>query len=350
MSATTTRPGSPQAPGTRTGRAPGRVNLIGDHTDYTGGLVLPMAIDRWTEVSVLPTDDHHIHLVSSLEDRPAVVDLGVADPSAVSPDWARYVAGVVAELRPGRGYRGTVESDVPGGSGLSSSAALEVACALAFGAPADDPLALALLCQRAEHRAVGVPSGIMDQLASAAGVAGHALLIDCTSLSVTPTPLPPADEVEVVVVHSGQQRALAGSAYATRVAQCRAAEAEIGPLRLAGAADVARIADPLLRARARHVVSENGRVTAFAAAMAVGDVEEAGRLMAASHESLRVDYEVSTTVLDALCGRLGAIAGVLGVRLTGAGFGGCVVALCRPGALDEGWRVQAVAGARLVHA
>ena len=334
-------------PSTRIARAPARVNLIGDHTDYTGGLVLPMAIDRWTEVSVHPIDEAVVRLSSAIDDLPAVVPLDVDDPSALMPNWARYVAGVVAEVRPSGGLEGTVESNVPAGAGLSSSAALEIACALAMGASADDPLALALLCQRAEHRAVGVPSGIMDQLASAAGVEDHALLIDCHSLVTTPTPLPPAEEVEVMVIHSGQQRALAVSAYAERVAQCAAAELIVGPLRLAALSDLLAIADPMVRARARHVVSENARVRAFVEALAGGDVTAAGRLMDASHESLRVDYAVSTEVLDALCGRLRAIPGVLGARLTGAGFGGCVVALCRPGAINEGWRVRAVGGAHL---
>jgi galactokinase len=330
----------------RTARAPGRVNLIGDHTDYTGGMVLPMAIDRETVVRVEPSDEPVVRLRSLDEPGEAVVPLAVVDPERLTPTWARYVAGVVAEVRPSHGVTGTVRSTVPVGAGLSSSAALEVAVALALGAPGDDPVALAEQCRRAEHRAVGVPSGIMDQLASAAGVAGAALMIDCHTRRVTPAPLPPADEVEVVVVHSGQARTLAGSAYAERVAQCAAAEARIGPLRTAGLDDVTRLADPVVRARARHVVTENDRVRAFAAAMAAGDLVTAGRVMDASHASLATDYAVSTDVLDALCARLRATAGVFGARLTGAGFGGCVVALCRPGALGSlGWSVRAVAGA-----
>ena len=332
----------------RVARAPARVNLIGDHTDYTGGLVLPMAIDRWTEVRVAEADERVVRLTSSLEDHAAVVPLDVDDPSLLTPGWARYVGAVVAEVRPRLGLVGTVVSDVPAGAGLSSSAALEVACALAMGASPDDPLALARLCQRAEHRAVGVPSGIMDQLACAAGIEGHALLIDCTSMRVTPVALPAPDAAEFVVVHSGQQRSLAGSAYAERVAQCAAAEAVVGPLRSAVVDDVARIVDDVVRARARHVVSENERVRSFVAALAAGDLGGAGSLMDASHESLRTDYGVSTDVLDALCRRLRALPGVFGVRLTGAGFGGCVVALCRPGAITEGWHVRAVGGAHVV--
>lgn len=332
----------------RVARAPARVNLIGDHTDYTGGLVLPMAIDRWTEVRVAESEEAVVRLTSALEGEPAIIPLDVDDPSRLSPGWARYVGAVVAEVRPRRGLIGTVTSDVPAGAGLSSSAALEIACALAIGASAEEPLALARLCQRAEHRAVGVPSGIMDQLASAAGIEGHALLIDCNSMRITPVGLPAPDVAEFVVVHSGQQRTLAGSAYADRVAQCEAAQALIGPLRSATAADVSTITDPVVRSRARHVVGENERVRSFVSALTDGDVVAAGSMMDASHASLRDDYGVSTDVLDALCARLRMLPGVLGVRLTGAGFGGCVVAMCRPGAITEGWRVRAVGGAYVV--
>jgi galactokinase len=322
--------------------APGRVNLIGDHTDYTGGLVLPMAIDLGTTVRGEVVGDV-VHLTSADEAAAAVVPLDVSDPAGIDPAWARYVGGVVAELRPTTGLRGEITTTLPIGGGLSSSAALEVALALALGFEGT-PLALAQLCQRAEQRASGVPCGIMDQLASAAGVDGHALLIDCHALTVEPVPIP--DDIEIVVVHSGQPRALAGSAYAERRAQCEAAEAVLGPLRLIedpSAADV--LHDPDIRRRARHVISENLRVRAAAAALGSGAVEEFGRLMIASHASLRDDFEVSTPVLDALVQRLASTAGVLGARLTGAGFGGCVVALARPGALAEGWRVRAGAGA-----
>jgi galactokinase len=326
-------------------RAPGRVNLIGDHTDYTGGLVLPMAIDRETVVTGERGGDRVV-LRSTYADGPADVALDVKDPRSVTPAWARYVAGVVHQLgRPATGLRGEVTSTVPVGSGLSSSAALELAVALALGFRGS-PLELAQLCQRAEHLATGVPCGIMDQLSSAAGLAGHAMLIDCHDLTVRPVPLP--DDVEVVVVHSGQPRALADSAYAERVAQCAAAEAVVGPLRLASLDDVATIADALVRRRAAHVVAENDRVRRFAAAVADGDLVAAGRLMVQSHESLRDLYDVSTDVLDALVARLCSTKGVFGARLTGAGFGGCVVALTEPSALDEGWVVHAVAGASVV--
>jgi len=324
--------------------APGRVNLIGDHTDYLDGLVLPMAIDRGTTVTGERTGDAVV-LTSADEPEPAVVPLDVDDPAAATPGWARYVAGVVAEVRPPVGFVGMVTTDLPIGGGLSSSAALEVAVALALGADGP-PLDLARTCQRAEQRASGVPSGIMDQLASAAGVDGHALLIDCRDLTVEPVPLPPG--AEVVVVDSGQARTLVGSAYAERRAQAEAATAVIGPLREATGADLDRLDDPLARRRARHVVTENERVRQFAAALAAGHLTGAGALMVASHASLRDDYEVSTPVLDALVERLLAVPGVYGARLTGAGFGGCVVALTDPGALAEGWPVRAAAGAAVV--
>jgi galactokinase len=331
---------------TRTARAPGRVNLIGDHTDYTGGLVLPMAIDRWTEVHTTEDATHRqIRLWSAQDDEPATVSID--GPSAVT-GWARYVAGVVGEVRPAVGMVGTVHSSVPVGSGLSSSAALEVALALALGASASDPLALAQLAQRAEHAAVGVPSGIMDQLASVFGRRDHALAINCYDLTVTATPMPPPEEAVVVVVHSGQSRQLAGSAYAERVAQCAAAETDIGPLRLARLHDERGVQDDTARRRARHVISENQRVRDFSAALAVGELDAAGALMNESHRSLRDDFDVSTDVLDALCERLRAVSGVFGARPTGAGFGGCVVTLARPGALTEGMVVRAVEGAHLV--
>ena len=324
--------------------APGRVNLIGDHTDYTGGFAMPAAIDRRTEVEIEPGGEW-VELVSDAEPEPARVPLDVDEPRSLDPAWARYVGGVVAVVRPEVGGRGTVRTTLPVGAGLSSSASLEVAVALALGF-VGTPLELALACQRAEHLASGVPSGVMDQLASASGRAGHALLIDCSSYEVEPVPLP--DGVDILVAHSGQSRTLVGSAYAERRSECEEAAALIGPLREATAADVERLPAGLLRRRARHVVSENERVLAFADTLRTGDLHAAGRLMVQSHESLRDDFEVSTPALDQLVARLLATPGVYGARLTGAGFGGCVVALADPASPAEGWRLSAAAGAAVL--
>lgn len=324
-----------------TARAPGRVNLIGDHTDYTGGLVLPMAIDRETVVEGV-RGGTEVRLRSDAAPGAARIPLDVAEPAATEPPWARYVAGVVAEIGPAEGLTGSIRSTLPVGVGLSSSAALEVAVALALGF-AGERIELAQLCQRAEQRASGVPCGIMDQLTIVSGRPGHALLIDCDTLDVEPVPVPV--DAEIVVVDSGERRTLAGSAYATRRRQCEEAAGRIGPLRRADEHDVARLGDPVLRRRARHVVTENARVAAFAVALAQGDLVAAGALMGDSHRSLRDDFEVSTPALDALVEALVATPGVFGARLTGAGFGGAAVALCAPGALSEGLVVRPSTGA-----
>jgi galactokinase len=321
--------------------APGRVNLIGDHTDYTGGLVFPMAIDRFTTVTGR-REGQQVFLTSADEPAPVVLPLEVPEPHHVTPTWGRYVAGVVAEARPTTGFTGTVTTDIPIGAGLSSSAALEVAVALALGVTGS-AAAVARLCQRAENRASGVPSGIMDQLTICAGVADHALLIDCGDLSVQPVLLP--EHVAVVVLYVAH-RTLVGSPYAERVAQCAAAEALIGPLRAADESMCDAIDDPVVRLRARHVTSENQRVRAFAAALTAGDMAEAGHLMVESHRSLAGQYHTSTPAMDAAVEELRTTPGVYGARMTGGGFGGCVVALTRPGALSAGWAVKAVDGAR----
>jgi galactokinase len=287
------------------------------------------------------THDGVVRLRSDDQQEPALVGPH-DDPATLLPVWARYVAAVHRVIGAAVGFDGHVSSTVPTGVGLSSSAALEVAVAVALGI-AGDAQAVALACQRAEQLATGTPTGVMDQLASAAGVAGHALIIDCTSLVVDPVPLPA--DVAVVVVPSGTTRTVAGSAYAERAAQCARAEELVGPLRSASLDAVAGIADATVRARARHVVTENERVRQFVLALRAGDVARAGRLMTESHTSLRDDYEVSTPALDATVARLLATSGVHGARLTGAGFGGCVVALSEPGVLAEGFVVHAVDGA-----
>ena len=317
-------------------RAPGRVNLIGEHTDYTGGLVLPMTIDRWTEIRCTPADT--VSLRSDDDPNPTVLDLRIDDLAAVQPQWAKYVAGVVAEMRPSRGIDGTVSTNIPIGAGLSSSAALEVAVALALGY-SGDAVSLAELCRRAEISASGVPCGIMDQLTVAAGVADHALLIDCGDLTIEPVRIP--DGVEIVVqfiVH----RTLVGSAYADRVAECAEAEKLIGPLRSADRGDVMSIPDAIIRARALHVVEENERACDFAAAFRSGDLHAAGELLVAGHASLRDLYQISTPVMDAAVEQMIRRPGVFGSRMTGGGFGGCIVALTEPGAITDGWVVRAV--------
>jgi len=301
-----------------------------------------MAVEWGTTVEVKRRGSR-VELTSADAPGPAVIPLDVGDPRLVEPEWARYVAGVVAVVRPGQGAVGTVRTSLPIGAGLSSSAALEVAVALALGFDGD-PSALALACQRAEHLATGVPSGVMDQMASVFGLAGHALLLDCTTLEATPVAVPAG--VDVVVVHSGQTRSLTGSLYARRRAECDEAVAIMGPLRNASPGDL-HMLDGVLRRRARHVVTENRRVLDFAACLRVGDLADAGRLMRASHRSLADDFEVSTPALDALVEELSAVPGVYGARLTGAGFGGCVVALADPSSSVRGWRLHASAGARI---
>ena len=334
-------------------RAPGRVNLIGDHTDYTGGLVLPMAIDRHTTIVFERSDD--VSATSSNFDGEVRFDLPVVDAAAVQPAWGRYIAGVAGAMNERnmtpRGFTGAVATTVPIGGGLSSSAALEVAAALAFGIDAD-VATIAAVCRRAEHLATNVPCGIMDQLTSLSGVKDHALLIDCHSLDVTPIRIPDSLAVWVVEISS---RTLDGSEYPARVAQCAVAEREIGPLRMADVQSANRIVDPVVRARARHVVTENERVRQFAAALTAGDFRAAGQLMIASHASLRDDFATSTTQMDAAVEHYSQVPGVYGVRMTGGGFGGCIVVLADAEVDDDaaidaainGMRVHAADGASL---
>jgi galactokinase len=324
------------AVGLRWFRAPGRVNLIGDHTDYHEGFVLPLAVDRDCVVAARRRDDGRV-TARSVElgaDGPVDVAADGSDaPDGVVPPWGRYVAGVVRALadagREPVGLDAAVSSTVPVGSGLSSSAALEVALALALadaGGLTPPAPELARACQRAERLATGVPSGVMDQLASLLGRAGHALLIDCRTLAAEPIALP--DALAVLVVHSGLPRTRARPADAPPPAPRVATRLGVATLREATLDDVRD--EP----RARHVVTENQRVLEFADALRAGDTAALGPLLLASHASLRDDYEVSTPELD-LAVDLLVEHGALGARLTGAGFGGCVVALAaRPHAGD----------------
>jgi galactokinase len=309
-------------------RAPGRVNLIGDHTDYHDGFVLPLAVDRDCVIAARLRDDGRVRVRSvELAGEVDVAADGSDEPAAVEPAWGRYVAGVVRALagagRAPVALEAALSSTVPVGSGLSSSAALEVATALAlteaagFALPAPE---LARACQRGEHLATGVPSGVMDQMVALLGRAGHALLIDCRTLSAEPIALP--DALAVLVMHSGLPRTLAGSAYAERRAEGERVAARLGVTALRDVS-LDEVRD---EPRARHVVKENQRVLQFADALRAGDAARLGSLLLASHASLRDDYEVSTPELD-LAVDLLVEHGALGARLTGAGFGGCVVAL-----------------------
>jgi galactokinase len=302
-------------------RAPGRVNLIGEHTDYNEGFVLPIAIDRYTTVSVIARDDD----VFTVE----ATDLGESDWFTLEAiertgSWADYVRGVVVLLAPRHGADLRVASNVPRGAGLASSAALEVAVGRALSDLPGD--ALAHLCQRAENEFVGVQCGIMDQFVSANARAGHALLLDCRDLSHRHVPIP--DGVAILACDSRLERRLATSAYNERRAECQLAASLLGvhALRDATLEAVETLPQPLLN-RARHVVGENGRALAAAAALEAGDLASIGRLMDESHRSMRDDYEIVPTELDALAAAMREVPGCYGARLTGAGFGGCCVCI-----------------------
>lgn len=321
-------------------RAPGRVNLIGEHTDYNEGFVFPVAIDRATYIAACPRSDRTVRVVSS--------DLNEEDAFSIDHiersrrPWHNYVRGVVLALRvAGHSLSGAdllIASDVPRGSGLSSSAALEVAVGYAFqtlnhlNIPGKE---LALLAQGAENNFVGVQCGIMDQLIAVLGRANHALLIDCRDLSYRTVPLPPS--VAVVVCDSHIPRTLAASAYNQRRQECDMAVQllqqwypGIRALRDVSedqfAAHCEALPEPV-RSRARHVVSENRRTLQGAEALEHGDVVAFGRLMNESHASLRDDYQVSLPDVDLLVETAQRLPGCYGSRLTGAGFGGCTVSL-----------------------
>jgi galactokinase len=326
----------------RTVRAPGRVNLIGEHTDYNDGLVLPLAIDREIRVAYVATDDRRVELTRLDTGERLGFDLDA--PRRPDRTWLDYPAGTAAALTeaglPTGGLRGAIASDLPENAGLSSSAAIELASAWALlveAAEGVDPLDLARICQRAENDYVGVRSGLMDQFASACGCAGHALLLDCRSLRWRPVALPP--DLQVVVCHTGSPRRLEASAYNERRSQCEAAVAvlaradpavrslrDVTPRLL----DAARHRlDPIVARRAAHVVAENERVGTMVAALEAGDEATIGETMRASHASLRDLYEVSSPELDALVDIAVSVPGVAGARMTGAGFGGCTVNLVR---------------------
>ncbi|HEX9118738.1 MAG TPA: galactokinase, partial [Anaerolineae bacterium] len=321
-------------PPTLLARAPGRVNLIGEHTDYNEGFVLPMAIERETRVIAAPRDDGRVRLLALDLDRQTIFDLATVAAST-EERWSNYVRGVAAGLL-AAGYQVTgidalMQGDVPIGAGLSSSAAVEMAAIQAFQAAAGFVVPLeqaARIGQQAEHQFVGTNCGLMDQLASALGRPGQALLIDCRDLSFQPVPVPPG--AAVLIADTAVRRQLATSTYNQRRAQCEAAAQALGVPALRDATvaqlDAARL-DPIVDRRARHVITENVRVLDAAAALRAGDLPAAGKLMDASHASLRDQYEVSSPELDTMVELLRSRPGCYGARLTGAGFGGCAVAL-----------------------
>ncbi|MEN6405388.1 MAG: galactokinase [Thermoguttaceae bacterium] len=324
-------------------RAPGRVNLIGEHTDYNDGFVLPMAIDRAAWIALRPRNDRRV-IVHSI-DFDQTGEFSLDHPTNDRAGWIEYLKGTAWSLQDAghrlSGWEGVLVGDVPHGAGLSSSAALEMATARAFFAVSRwswDPIAMAKLAQRAENRWVGVHCGIMDQLISAAGLAGHALLIDCRSLEIRPVPMPP--ETVVVVLDTATRRGLVDSAYNERRQQCEAATKFFGATALrdvtleqfTAAAD--RL-DPTTRRRALHVLTENDRTRQAAQSMLRGDAVALGRLMSESHASLRDDFEVSSDALNAMVEIAAAQPSCYGARMTGAGFGGCAVALVQAQSADE---------------
>jgi galactokinase len=306
-------------------RAPGRVNLIGEHTDYNEGFVLPMAIDRATWIALRPRDDDRVILHSLEHNERAEFDLTTLTKQ--SRHWSEYPKGVAWALQQAghqlRGWEGIAACDVPMGAGLSSSASFELAVARAFAAVSSlpwDPAAMAKLAQRAENQWVGVNCGIMDQMISAAGQADHALLIDCRSLATRPVPLPAG--AVVVVLDTMTRRGLVESAYNERRAQCETAARQFG-VQFLRDVTVAQLT-PTTNKRARHVVTENDRTLRAAETR---DPVAFGQLMNASHDSLRDDFEVTNHELNVMVDCARRLPGCYGARMTGAGFGGCAVAL-----------------------
>jgi galactokinase len=322
-------------------RSPGRVNLIGEHTDYNDGLVMPAAIDREIRICVVPTDDRQVEITLAASTETAAFD--VDDVGPPRGGWIDYVTGTAWALAEAgaavHGFRGVLASDLPSGAGLSSSAALELASAWALSGgqpPSIEPMDLARIAQRAENDYVGVRCGLMDQFAVSHGVAGSALRLDCRSLDWRPVELPGG--VALVVCHSGARRRLEDSAYNERRADCERAVAVIaaaeGPaIRTLRDVDAELLErhradlDEVAYRRARHVIGENSRVEQTERALEDGDLDAIGRLLAASHASLRDDYEVSSPALDSLVAIAAEVDGVVGARLTGAGFAGCTVNL-----------------------
>ena len=331
-------------------RAPGRVNLIGEHTDYNDGFVLPMAIEPEVRMACRARDDGKIRLASTAFPGQCVEFALHSKIERAEPTWANYSRGVAAQLLgagiPLTGMDALIANTLPVGGGLSSSAAIEVAtawCFLSLGGMEIDAARLALLCQKAEHEYAGVPCGIMDQTIVIGARAGHAMLLDCRDLARQFVPLDP-NELRVVIVNSMVKHELSGSEYAQRRGQCEQGVAlfkpqnpsvkamrDITPNQIEEARD--SLGDIVYR-RCRHVVTENARTTEAAKLIGRRAYERVGQLMLQSHASLRDDYQVSCPELDFLAEQSMKVKGVYGARMTGGGFGGCIVALTQPRAVD----------------
>jgi galactokinase len=330
-------------------RAPGRVNLIGEHTDYNDGFVMPAAIGFSTWVTSAPRDDRTVSVFSENFSERIVFDLDDRTLAALG-HWSDYVKGVAITLeRAGHRLRGAelrIRGEVPIGSGLSSSAALEVASGYALVTNSGlmvDRMELAKLCQRAENEFVGMRCGIMDQFVSCHGQAGKTLLLDCRSLEYKVLPLP--EDARLAICNTMVQHSLASSEYNTRRLECEAAVHHFAQIRpnVRALRDVTEVdlklygndLSEVIRSRARHVITENARVLKAGAALEVGDLEAFGQLMNSSHRSLRDDYEVSCQELDLMVELALQLQGVYGARMTGGGFGGCTVNLIRAENVDE---------------
>jgi galactokinase len=339
-----------QAGGVPAARAPGRVTIIGDHTDYNAGLSLPMAVELATEVRFTPRPGSFLFGIDSDQFPGRPVEILLGDTAPVPAD-AALAAGLLRLQAPPSGGAVRVTSTIPVGAGLSSSAAFAVALLLALGHD-PDPLALALDCQEAE-RSAGAHVGLLDPLAIAGATAGHALHIDFDTLEMRQVAVP--EEAAFVIVHSEAPRLLASTAYADRRAECERAAHILGrPLGLCTLGDLSALHDPVLRRRARHVITECARVREAERLLARGNLGGLGVVMTEGHRSLAGDYRVSVPAVDELVEQLLGLPGVLGARMSGGGFGGCVIALCEPDspALDaaahaphRSWRVSPVAGA-----
>ncbi len=329
-------------PRPRVFRAPGRVNIIGEHTDYNLGFVMPMALDLACFTAVSPAPGSRLCVFSRNLEVGKDWDVKAIPDAQPARDWTDYVMGVARELvlagypvEPGNLY---IYSTVPVGSGLSSSAAIEVSVALALlGGRPIEPLELVKLCRRAENSFVGMPCGIMDQYISVFGREAAAIKIDCRSLGHEAAPLP--SEADFVAINTMVKHELGASAYRNRVAECAAAVAavraehpQVESLRDVSSTMLSRFEramEPVPMRRARHVVSEDERVEAFVAASRSGDLQRMGELLTASHRSLQRDYEVSCEELDFLVDAALSLPGVYGARMTGGGFGGCAVIMVR---------------------